>query len=44
MKKQYTQPEIELRRMQSLGAIAADATMSGDDNDLDIGDTGWGEF
>ena len=43
MNKQYTQPELELRRLQMLETVAAGA-MSGDDNDLDIGDTGWGDF
>ena len=44
MKTRYTQPELELRRMRSLEAIAADDAMSADDNELDIGDTGWGDF
>lgn len=42
MKKQYTQPELELHRLALLETIAD--SMSGDDNELDIGDTGWGEF
>ncbi len=42
MKKQYTQPELELRRLALLESVAN--SMSGDDNELDIGDTGWGDF
>ena len=40
-KRPYTQPELETYKVIALEAMSA---MSGDDNDLDIGDTGWGDF
>ena len=43
MKKQYTQPELECRRLLSMETVASDS-MSGDDNEFDIGDAGWGDF
>lgn len=42
MKKQYTQPELELRQLALMESVADG--MSGDDNELDISDTGWGDF
>ena len=43
MKNQYTRPDLEMCKVLSMETVAAGA-MSGDDNDLDIGDTGWGDF
>ncbi len=42
-KNRYTQPELEIKKVLSMETVAAN-NMSGDDNDLDIGDTGWGDF
>lgn len=42
MEKKYVQPDVEFKRVLSMETVAAD--MSGDDNELDIGDTGWGDF
>ncbi len=39
-KAQYTQPELEMRKLFSFDTVST----SGDDNDLDIGDTDWGDF
>lgn len=43
MKKQYAQPDVEIKRVLSMETVAT-GLASGDDNDLDIGDAGWGDF
>ena len=44
MKKQYTQPEIELRMVLALEVVSASSDgMTGDDNEFDVGDM-WTDF
>ena len=43
MKKHYTQPDVEVRKMLSYEAISAGNGMSGDDNEIDAGEA-WPDF
>lgn len=39
-KAQYTHPALEISKVIAFEAMST----SGDDNELDISDTGWGDF